>query len=125
VEDVLLTSSPATSGWQLILTAALGLNAASLFGYRLYRLSKGGPAADAFGGAFLAGLLVLLAVFLAAGAGWPRWAALAYAVLFTFVVMPIWTLAVLIPLPPKAVDMVFTVFYWGSLVVIGAAAVVL
>lgn len=67
-------------------------------------------------------LLGALALALVVGAGWPRWPALVYAVLFAFVVMPIWTLAVLIPLPPGRIDYAFTALYWVTLLVIGASA---
>lgn len=109
--------------WQLILAGALGLNAATGFGYRVYRLTKGGPIADVIGQAILAVLLVGLAIATAAGAGWPRWAALIYALLFGVAVMPVWVLAVLIPLRPGWVDYAFTGLYWGVIALIGVAAV--
>lgn len=109
--------------WRAVLVAALLVNAASGLGYRVYRLSKGGPRADVVGQAILAVLLGVLAAALAAGAGWPRWGALVYGVLFGVVVMPIWVLAVLIPLRPRAVDYAFTGVYWAMLAAIVAAAI--
>lgn len=108
--------------WQTVLIAALLISGSLVFAYRLYRTTRGGPAADAAGGAALLGLLGALAWALAADMLWVRWVALAYAVLFGIVVMPIWTLAVLIPLPPRALDWGFAVLYWLTLPVIGIAA---
>ena len=107
--------------WRAVLVAALLINAAAGFGYRLYRLSKGGPKSDVIGQAILGVLLVGLAPALALGAGWPRWGALVYGLLFGVVVMPVWVLAVLIPLGPRAVDYAFTGVYWAmlGLIVIG------
>jgi hypothetical protein len=109
--------------WQAVLVGALALNAALGFGYRVYRLSKGGPMADVAGQAVLAVVLVAVAVGASQGAGWARWGALAYGVLFGVVVMPLWTLAVLLPLPPKAIDYAFTGVYWTALAVVVLAAV--
>ena len=106
--------------WRAVLVAALSINAAAGFGYRLYRLSKGGPKSDVIGQAILGVLLVGLAGALALGAGWPRWGALAYGLLFGVVVMPIWVLAVLIPLRPRGVDYAFTGVYWAMLALIVA-----
>lgn len=108
--------------WRTVLVAALLVNAASGFGYRLYRFRKGGPKADVLGQAILGGLLAALALALGLGAEWPRWGALVYALLFGVVVMPLWVLAVLIPLRPQALDYAFTGVYWALLVLIGAAA---
>ncbi|MCA1705610.1 MAG: hypothetical protein LC808_21070, partial [Actinobacteria bacterium] len=107
-----------SDGWQLTLAIALGLNAAIGFGYRVYRLTLGGPIADVIGQAILGLLLIGLAIAAAAGAGWPRWGALVYATLFGVAVMPVWVLAVLIPLPPGRVDYAFTALYWSGLVAI-------
>lgn len=112
-----------SDGWQLTLAVALGLNAAVGFGYRVYRLAKGGPMADVVGQAILGLVLVGLALATAAGAGWPRWGALIYALLFGVAVMPLWVLAVLIPLRPGKVDYAFTALYWGCLIAIAIAAV--
>ncbi len=109
--------------WQLLLVAALIANAAAGFGYRVYRFRKGGPLGDVLGQAILGLLLSGLAAAAALGAGWPRWPSLVYAGLFGLVVMPLWTLAVLIPLPPGRIDYAFTAFYWATLVVIALAAV--
>ena len=98
--------------WSLVLNAALGL------GYRVYRYGKGGPRADVIGQAILGVLLLVLAVSLGLGAGWPRWGALGYGLVFGLVVMPVWTLAVLIPLPPGITDYAFTAIYWATLGVV-------
>lgn len=108
--------------WRNVLVGALVLNGLGGFLYRLYRHRRGGPIGDVWGQAILGLLLYGLALALVLGAGWPRWPALVYAVLFAFVVMPIWTLAVLIPLPPERIDYAFTALYWATLFVIGAAA---
>lgn len=109
--------------WQLTLAALLGFNAAIGFGYRVHRLSKGGPIADVIGQAVLGILLIGLAVATAAGAGWTRWAALVYALLFGVAVMPVWVLAVLIPLQPRALDYAFTGLYWVGLIGIAVASI--
>ena len=111
--------------WQLVLIGALGLNAATGFGYRVYRLTKGGPLGDVIGQALLTVILIGLAVATATGAGWSRWAALIYALLFGVAVMPVWVLAVLIPLRPAWVDYAFTALYWTCLAAIIVAAIAL
>jgi hypothetical protein len=110
------------SGAETILVVLIAANAALVFGYRVFRLSKGGPAADAIGGAILAVILGIVAVGAGSGAAWARWAALVYAALFALVVMPIWTLGVLIPLPPTGIDYAFTALYWASLIAIAMTA---
>lgn len=112
------------TAWQTVLVVALAFNAAMGFGYRLYRLRKKGPMADVIGQAVLGALLVVLAVGAAGGHGWARWTALGYGLLFGLVVMPVWTLAVLLPLPPGRVDYAFTAAYWAGLAAIVLAAVV-
>ncbi|MBW3594900.1 MAG: hypothetical protein KY391_04920 [Actinobacteria bacterium] len=109
--------------WTVVLIAALAANATLGLGYRVYRLSHGGPRADVWGQAVLATLLVAVAIGLAAGIGTLRWIAVAYAAFFAFVAMPIWVLGVLLPMRPGALDYTFTVTYWILLVVIGVAAV--
>jgi hypothetical protein len=116
---------PETDVWRVLLVGGLALNGVAGFGYRLLRYRRGGPLGDVWGQAVLGVLLISLAVATALGAEWPRWPALGYAVLFALVVMPIWTLAVLIPLPPGRVDYAFTAVYWATLVAIGVAAVAL
>lgn len=111
-----------TDTWQAILALGLIINALLGFGYRVYRLSRGGPMGDVIGQAVLGVLLVTLGIAAAAGAGWPRWPALTYGILFAVVVMPVWTLAVLIPLPPERVDYSFTAVYWATLVLIVVSA---
>ncbi len=111
------------TGAETTLVFALSVNGLLALGYRLYRFTKGGPIADAIGGAAIAVLLGVLGAFIAAGAGWPRWPALVYALLFALVVMPIWTLSVLIPLPPRAPDYAFAGLYWVTLLAIAAGAI--
>ncbi|HEX2196988.1 MAG TPA: hypothetical protein VHJ76_08700 [Actinomycetota bacterium] len=111
--------------WRIALVAGLLVNAALGLGYRVYRFSKGGPRSDVVGQAILAALLAGLAAALAEGAGWPRWGALVYGLLFGVVVMPIWVLAVLIPLQPRAPDYAFTGIYWAVLVLVVVAALAL
>jgi hypothetical protein len=113
------------SGEQGALVALLAVNAALVFGYRVYRLSKGGPPADAAGGALLAVILGGVAVGAGAGATWAKWAAFIYALIFGLVVMPIWTLGVLIPMHPKGVDYAFTGAYWVTLLLIGVVAILI
>jgi hypothetical protein len=111
------------STWTTVLVGALALNAALVPVYRVYRLTKGGPMVDVVGGSILGGLLALLALATAAEWAWARWGALSYALLFGIIVMPLWTLAVLIPLRPRGPDYAFTAVYWISLIVIGIAAI--
>jgi hypothetical protein len=108
--------------WEVVLAAGLIANALLGFAYRVHRLSKGGPMADVVGQAILGLALAGLGIAAASGAGWVRWPALVYGLLFALVVMPVWTLAVLIPLPPRAVDFTFTGVYWVTLVLIAVAA---
>lgn len=108
--------------WSALLVAALLVNAVLVLGYRIHRLSRGGPMGDVVGGAVLAAALALVALAAGAGAGWARWPALIYALVFALVVMPVWTLAVLIPLRPGPIDYAFTALYWGTLLLIGIAA---
>ena len=109
--------------WRGLLVAALAFNAVLGFGYRVYRLSKGGPMGDVVGQGVLGVLLITCAFAVAGGAVWARAAAAAYALLFGIVVMPLWTLAVLIPLRPRFADYAFTGVYWSSLALIVVAAV--
>ena len=110
--------------WQAVLVVALAANAALGFAYRLHRLARGGPVADAIGQGLLGVLLAGLALAVASGAGWSRWVALAYGIVFGLVVMPVWVLAVLIPMRPGALDKAFAAVTWGLLatVVVAAAA---
>lgn len=108
--------------WRLLLAAGLGVNAALGLAYRVYRLSKGGPVADVIGQVILGAVLAVFAIALVAGAGWPRWPALIYGLLFGLAVMPVWVLGVLIPLPPRAPDYAFTAVYWLMLLAIVVAA---
>ena len=115
-------ANPKARQLRTVLILALAMNAGLVFGYRVYRLGKGGPMADVIGGAILATLLGIIAIALSLEVTWVRWFAFAYAGLFAIVVMPLWTLAVLIPLPPKATDYAFAVLYSASLVLIGVSA---
>ena len=108
--------------WETTLIVALVTNAALGLGYRVYRHTKGGPIGDVWGQAVLAVILIGLALAIAGGVSGLRWVAFGYAALFAFVVMPVWVLGVLLPLPPRAIDYAFTVAYWVLLVVIGVGA---
>ena len=108
--------------WKVVLVGALALNGVIGFGYRVHRLAKGGPLGDVVGQAILGCLLGGIAIGAAAGAAWARWVALAYALVFGVVVMPVWVLAVLIPLRPGTVDYSFTAVYWCGLAVIAVSA---
>jgi hypothetical protein len=110
--------------WRDVLVWALALNAVMGLAYRTYRLTKGGPMSDVIGQAILSCVLALVAVGVATGAAAAHWGALAYGLLFGVVVMPVWVLAVLIPLRPGAIDYSFTALYWmGCLaIVVGAIA---
>jgi hypothetical protein len=108
-----------------LLSGALALNAVLGFGYRVFRLTRGGPMGDVIGQGMLGALLVGLALGIASGATALRWAALAYAVVFGVLVMPLWTIAVLIPMRPGRVDAGFTTLYWVTLAVIAVAALAL
>ena len=122
VGSLILAADPFASPWQGILAVALVVNAVSLAAYRYYRFTKGGPKADATGGAVLGVLLVLLAILVLNDVSWARWVALVYGLAFALIVMPVWTLAVLIPLRPGPLDYGFTVVYEVTLfaIVVGA-----
>jgi len=109
--------------WEVVLVAGLALNAILGFGYRVHRLAKGGHLGDVIGQAVLGVLLIGLALAVVLDQGWARWPALGYALLFGLAVMPLWVLAVLIPMGPRAIDYAFTATYWILLLLIGAAAV--
>jgi hypothetical protein len=109
--------------WQIVLIVGLAVNAATGFAYRVYRLTKGGPTSDVIGQAVLGVLLTAFAIAVALEAGWARWAALTYGLVFGVVVMPIWVLAVLIPLRPGKVDYAFTAIYWALLATTVVAAI--
>jgi hypothetical protein len=103
--------------WVTTLAAALVVNAVVGFAYPVYRLSRGGPMGDVWGRGILGALLLALAgaVYIA---GWGRWVAFAYGLLFAVVVMPIWVLGVLIPMRPGRLDYAFAAVYELTLVVI-------
>lgn len=109
--------------WRYLLVGALAYNAVAGFGYRVYRLTRGGPMNDVMGQALLGVILAALAVAVATGQEWSRWVAFAYALLFGIVVMPVWTLGVLIPSSPRAIDHAYAVTYWAALGSIAAAAI--
>jgi hypothetical protein len=111
--------------WRIVLSAALAANAVLGFGYRVYRLARGGPLADVVGQAILGVLLAVTAAAVALGAGWSRWVALAYGLLFGLLVMPVWMLAVFIPMRPDRVDAAYAAAYWAALGAIVVAAVAL
>ena len=112
-----------SDAWLVVLAAALVVNAVLGFGYRVHRLTKGGPSSDVLGQALLGALLIAVAVAAGTGAGWARWPALVYALVFGVVVMPVWVLAVLIPLPPERIDYAFTIVYWVGLAVVAVTAI--
>lgn len=93
------------------------------FGYRLYRMRKGGPTPDAVGGAVLAVGLAGVAIAFASGTLWVRWIALGYALLFGLVVTPIWVLAVFIPARPRPWETLVIVAYWISVATVGVSAI--
>ena len=106
----------------MVLVVALGLNAAIGFGYRVFRLTKGGPLGDVIGQAILGATLAGVAIAIALDAAGARWIALGYALLFGVIVMPVWVLAVLLPLRPGALDYAFTATYWVALAAIALSA---
>ena len=108
--------------WRTILVAALCINAALGFGYRVYRLSRGGPTADVWGQAILGVFLSADAAAVANGSSWARWIALGYGLLFGLGVLPVWILGVLIPMRPRAPDYAFTAIYAVGLLLIVVAA---
>jgi hypothetical protein len=111
--------------WRAVLVVALAFNAVAGFGYRIYRVTKGGPLADVVGQGVLGVVLGATAAGIAAGVTVARWVALSYGVLFGLAVMPVWTLAVLIPMRPGGLDYAFTAAYWACLAAIVVAAVFL
>ena len=118
----MLVGSMTGEPWRVVLVSALAINAILGFAYRTYRLSKGGPPGDVAGQAVLGVLLAGLALATANGSGWAHGAALVYGALFGIIVMPLWTLAVLLPMRPRGPDYAFTVVYSAALVAIVVAA---
>ncbi len=108
--------------WNVVCAIALAFNAAAGFGYRVYRLTKGGPVGDVIGQAILGAMLAALAIAVVLDYGWARWSAVIYALLFGVAVMPVWVLAVLIPSEPRVPDYGFTVAYWCALVLVVISA---
>lgn len=108
--------------WLTTLAVAVIVNAAIGFAYPLYRLSRGGPMGDVTGRAILGILLLVIAAAALMDQEWARWAALAYGILFAAIVMPIWVLAVLIPLRPTTIDYLYTTTYWLTLLLIAITA---
>jgi hypothetical protein len=111
--------------WRTVLVVALALNAGLGFGYRVYRLTKGGPIADVWGQAILGVLLAVTAAAVGMDFGWGRWVALVYGLLFGLAVLPVWILGVLIPMRPRTPDYAFTAVYWLALIIIVVAALAL
>lgn len=111
--------------WRTVLVVALAVNAALGFGYRVYRLTKGGPVADVWGQALLGAILAGDAALIGMDVGWARWVALIYGLLFALAVLPIWVLAVLIPMRPRELDYGFTGVYWLGCIVAVIAAIAL
>ena len=101
--------------WRIALVILLVLNASLGLGYRIFRLSKGGPLGDVVGQAVLAVLLGATAIGVSVGWSATRWIAIVYAALFALVVMPLWTLAVLVPMRPGRIDLAFSIAYWVAL----------
>ncbi len=109
--------------WRIALIVLLVLNASLGLGYRIFRLiKKGGPLGDVIGQAVLAVLLAATAAGVSAGWDVARWIAVVYSALFALVVMPLWTLAVLVPMRPERLDLAFAVGYWVALIGILVAA---
>jgi len=104
------------------LAIALAINAVIGFAYPVYRLSRGDPMGDVIGRAILGTLLCVIAAFVVLDHGWARWVAFAYGTFFAVVVMPIWVLAVLIPLRPGPIDYTYTTTYWLTLILIATIA---
>ena len=111
--------------WRIVLCIALMFNALSGVAYRVFRVRRGGPRADVTGQAILGLLLLVVAASAWAGQTWSKWAALVYGVLFGLVVMPLWTLAVFIPMRPGPLDKAFALSYWAALATIVVAALLL
>lgn len=111
------------STWQIFLIAGLVLNASVGLGYRIYRYSKGGPRSDVVGQSILGTLLLLTALGVGVESRPATVLALGYGLVFGLVVMPLWTVAVLIPLRPRRVDYGFTIVYWIALGLIVVASI--
>ena len=111
--------------WRGVLFIALVVNALSGLAYRVSRLRHGGPRADVTGQAILALVLLVIAAGVWASHAWSTWAALVYGLLFGLVVMPLWTLAVFIPMRPGGLDKAFALSYWALLATIVLAAFLL
>jgi len=108
--------------WRIALIVLLVLNASLGLGYRIFRLTKGGPLGDVIGQAALAVVLAATAAGVSAGWDVARWIAVVYSALFALVVMPLWTLAVLVPMRPERIDLAFAIGYWVALIGILVAA---
>lgn len=108
--------------WNIVCAIALAFNAASGFGYRVYRVTKGGPIGDVIGQAILGLVLAVLAIGVGLDQTWGLWGAVIYGLLFGVAVMPVWVLAVLIPSEPRKTDYAFTVLYWCALAVVVVSA---
>lgn len=111
------------STWQILLVAGLVLNATAGLGYRIYRHSKGDPRSDVIGQSILGALLLLTALGIVGDSRLATVVALGYGLGFGLVVMPLWTVAVLIPLRPRRIDYGFTLVYWSALGLIVIASI--
>lgn len=125
LDNFVLAAASGSGSWELVLIVSLALSGLLAFGYRAYRLTKGGPMPDAVGGAILALLLGVLAAAVGSDAGWARWAALGYGLTFGIVVTPIWTLAVFIPARPGRGEIAVITLYGVTLLTIVVAALAL
>ena len=114
-----------TDTWRAVLIAALVANALIGIGYHTFRLTRGGPMADVIGRTALGVVLIGLAVAVGLEAGWARWGALAYGLLFGLAAMPVWVLGVLIPMEPGKIDYAFTAAYWSCALLVIVAALAL
>lgn len=109
--------------WKTILVVCLALTAALGLGYRIYRWTKKGPPGDVWGQAVLAAVLIALAVGVGRDWTWARWASVGFGAFFGAVVMPLWVLAVLIPMRPRRLDIAYTAAYWALLIVLVIAGI--
>lgn len=109
--------------WQVVLAGALVATGILGLGYRLYRWRKKGPIGDVWGQGVLAVVLAGVAAAVIRDVTWARVVAVGFGGAFAIVVMPLWVLAVLIPLRPGRVDIAFTAIYWVLLLVIVAAGI--
>jgi hypothetical protein len=125
LDTLVIAASADPDPWRVVLVVALICSGLSAAGYRAYRFTRGGPRADAIGGAVLALLLVLVAAGVGADLSWARWVALVYGLVFGILVTPVWILGVYIPSRPEPLDHALTGLYLLSLVTTIVAALAL